>query len=415
VYGKACLATNEISTCQFDNPLSSSPRSQPNVLRCTSSPDNPAGNCLLGPQKHGDGCKHENECASGNCVKQLGICEGVPEMNQCRPGFPDPCAAGKRPTYCAPNPASPLGGFCAAVIPVKVKCNYPTACERGTFCAGPSPDDQKCIPLFSVANLANTTLGPYMCESANALLTDSANGIYQCVDPAVTQIGIPCNLRDVPPPGYECKCSRKGQTFLRPVGGLGLSARATVWKDLYKCLIKSAGPMGDLCQFDAADMTSIRYGSCAYYGCYPLYLKLMEATGSRIFKDPLLDFEPTASCEVESANSFYDRVSGGRGSRAGGSKKFSAGVPGPLSLSHTHTHTPLPAFSLPQLLTSPCIQIPGMDTWKCASLNPYDSLSVGDTTAVMLVIFAGVWGGYLYHMWYFRKENGVVFPCRRLN
>lgn len=345
------------------------------MLRCTtSSIDNPAGTCLLGPQKHGDGCKQENECASGNCVKQLGICEGVPEMNDCKPGFPDPCAAGKRPTYCAPIPGTPLGGRCTAVIPAKVKCNYPTACERGTFCAGPTPDDQKCIPLFSIASKLNTTLGPYMCESANAILIDSVNGVYQCVDPADSQIGVPCNLRDAPPAGYECKCSRKGQTTLRPVGGLGLSARATVWKDLYKCLIKSAGPMGDVCQFDAADMTSIRYGSCAYYGCYPLYLKLMEATGSRIFKDPLLDFEPTASCEIESANSYYDR-----------------------------------------LLSSPCIQIPGMDTWKCASLNPYDSLSVGDTTAVMLVIFAGVWGGYLYHMWYFRKENGVVFPCRRLN
>jgi hypothetical protein len=163
----------------------------------------------------------------------------------------------------------------------------------------------------------------------------------------VTQIGVPCNLRDVPPPGYECKCSRKGQTFLRPVGGLGLSARATVWKDLYKCLIKSAGPMGDLCQFDAADMTSIRYGSCAYYGCYPLYLKLMEATGSRIFKDPLLDFEPTASCEVESANSYYDRVSGGGGVGQGESKTYlgrGSWFPSP-SLSHTHTRPFLPSLS----------------------------------------------------------------------
>lgn len=37
------------------------------------------------------------------------------------------------------------------------------------------------------------------------------------------------------------------------------------------------------------------------------------------------------------------------------------------------------------------------------------------TNAVIAIIFIIVWGGYLYHMWYFRKVNQIVFPCKRLN
>ena len=347
-----------------------SPRALPNTLKCTSSTDGP-GLCMLGPQKHGDGCNQESECASGNCVKSLKICQGVDEMEQCVPGFPDPCKPG---TYCAATGDSKLGGRCSKVVSADAKCIAPTSCERGTFCAGPTFDTQKCLPMFSVANGVNTTLGPYMCTSANAILVSSNPKIYQCVAPEASQVGQTCNTNGYIPMGYECKCARTGDTRLRTIGGLGLSARTAAWKDLYKCLMKATDPMGKFCQFDANDLETMRYGSCGFYGCYPQYLKLVEATGSRMFKDPLLQFESSASCEVDAALSYYDR-----------------------------------------LLSTPCIQIPNLEAWKCATALGYSSLSVQDTSGVIALIFIVVWGGYLYHMWRFRRENGVTFPCARLN
>ncbi len=56
-----------------------------------------------------------------------------------------------------------------------------------------------------------------------------------------------------------------------------------------------------------------------------------------------------------------------------------------------------------------------MEAWKCVDLMLITSLSVQDTSGVIAFIFIIVWGGYLYHMWRFRRENGVVFPCSRLN
>lgn len=38
-----------------------------------------------------------------------------------------------------------------------------------------------------------------------------------------------------------------------------------------------------------------------------------------------------------------------------------------------------------------------------------------DTQGVLSFIFLVVTGGYIYHIWRFRKENGVHFPCSRLN
>jgi hypothetical protein len=67
------------------------------------------------------------------------------------------------------------------------------------------------------------------------------------------------------------------------------------------------------------------------------------------------------------------------------------------------------------MLTTPCIQVQGMESWRCSTLLPPASLSVQDTSGVIAFIFIVVWGGYLYHMWYFRKQNNMRFPCSRLN
>lgn len=372
VYKKPCDFSAAHRQCQFDNPLAMSPRALPNSLRCTSSTDGP-GLCLLGPQKHGDGCNEEQECASGNCVKALRICKGVELGDPCAPGFPDPCAPG---TYCELFSGNALGGRCISVMSANRPCTSVSSCARGTFCSGASFDAQICIPPFSLPAGANSTLGPYMCESANALQVSVNPPVFQCTpaEPVLAMVGQPCDTRNPLPAGYECKCARQGMTLVRSVGGFGLSARAAVWKDLHKCLMKATDPMGKPCSFDVGDLDTMRYGSCGFYGCYPLYVKLVELTGSRFFKDPLLGWEPTAQCEVDAATKYFERM-----------------------------------------VSTPCIQIPNMEAWKCAtSLGPV-SLSVQDTSGVIAFIFIVVWGGYLYHMWRFRHENGVTFPCARLN
>ena len=50
------------------------------------------------------------------------------------------------------------------------------------------------------------------------------------------------------------------------------------------------------------------------------------------------------------------------------------------------------------LMNAPCISIPGLDAWKCASLAPPTSLSVGATWAVIVIIILGVTGLFMWHM-----------------
>lgn len=174
------------------------------------------------------------------------------------PGYPDPCSPG---LYCSPTTlGSALGGYCVKAASAGALCNWPTACTRGTFCAGPTTDNQRCVAMFSVPTGQNTTIGPYMCVTANAVMVSSGPvPIYQCVDGAAASkiLATACSPNTLPPAGYECKCSRDGQYRLRTVGGLGLGSRATTWQGLYKCLVKSTGPTNEACQFDVQDMEQV--------------------------------------------------------------------------------------------------------------------------------------------------------------
>ena len=100
----------------------------------------------------------------------------------------------------------------------------------------------------------------------------------------------------------------------------------------------------------------MRYGSCVFYACYPAYIKLMNSTGGRFYSPPLQQFTPSAPCENAPLSSFYAA-----------------------------------------LMFTPCITIPNLESWKCASLNP-TSLSVAATQAVVTLIIIGWFGGYFWHM-----------------
>ena len=100
----------------------------------------------------------------------------------------------------------------------------------------------------------------------------------------------------------------------------------------------------------------MRYGSCVFYSCYPAYIALMNSTGGRFYAPPLQQFTPSAPCEAGPLQRFYAALWG-----------------------------------------TPCVTVPSLESWKCASLNP-PSLSVAGTQAAVTLIILGVFGGYLYHM-----------------
>ncbi len=49
------------------------------------------------------------------------------------------------------------------------------------------------------------------------------------------------------------------------------------------------------------------------------------------------------------------------------------------------------------LSSAPCISIPGLDSWQCATLGG-NSLPVGATWAVVIIIILGVTGLFMAHM-----------------
>lgn len=370
VYGAPCKLGNEFPDCVYNNPLSLTPGDRPSTLQCIRAyPTDTVGTCRIGPNKHGDACNQDGECASGNCLKEIGLCEGVDEGESCEPGFPDPCRTGH---FCSPNPSG-YGGYCAKAVSAGRACKSATACERGFFCAGPALDQQQCLPPFSVAVGQNTTIGPYMCSSANAVLVRQGSGladsIYQCVDANATMVGQPCNLNTPAPLGYECKCSADGVTRLVTKGLLGLGARSQVWRDLFTCLVSSTGIMGDLCEFDSVDMERIRYGSCGYYSCYPRYLQLVNVTGGRVYTPPFSQFYSFSECQASAIKSYYAAVN-----------------------------------------FTECAILPSLENWKCASLLPPTSLSVGATVAVNVIIIIAVVVGFLAHGWYFKNGGLHTLP-----
>jgi len=362
-----------------------SPRSPPSYLQCRGS-DNSGGGvdpsspglCFLGPQKHGDGCTNSAECASGYCVRATNVCIGIEVHNQCIPSSPDPCAPGY---YCLKGVNG--AGTCEAMRPRSAPCDTTTACARGTFCASlGGGQGNRCTKPFSLKVGDNTTLGPFMCETANALVvslgSSKMTSVFQCASTPVTGsnsldvLAPKCTSTNFAKLGYECKCAQDNQFREITIGGLGLGARVEAWNDLFVCLEKSKGVTGESCMYDSDDMENIRYGSCAYYACYPYYLKLAQVTGARFLSSPLVDFETLTPCEIKAAKTYYTN-----------------------------------------LANTPCISLEGLSAWACSA--GVRSLSVAATNGVLSVIFLLVSGAYFYHMYYFRKVNGIVFPCKRLN
>lgn len=225
----------------FNNPLALSPRSAPSSLQCVRGAGNRDGECRLQPNNHGDACNVDGECA-GRCQKSLRLCEGIVESEACTPGvYPDQCADKH---YCAASATTSAGGTCQKTISAGRQCNYANSCDRGYYCAGPSLNDgRRCVQPFTVRNGANTTIGPYMCESANALMVErgpnDVDSVYQCIASNLTLSGTPCDgSTNSTLAGYECKCAADNQNRLRTVGGLGLGTRSAVWKNLYNCMME---------------------------------------------------------------------------------------------------------------------------------------------------------------------------------
>ena len=235
VYGAACDITNPTASCQFQNPLALDPYAPASSLQCIRSDfatdaSVSTGICKLGPQKHGDGCTETGECASGNCIKELHTCRGIDEGEECVPGFPDPCQPAH---FCNPDPtAMYLGGRCFKSVNVGKSCSFAASCSRGSYCSGVGlSGGATCIPMFSLASGANTTIGPYMCKSGTALAAafgpaavldvPSSYPAFQCVEPTAVAavVGTECAAGVKPPMGYDCTCAADGRTRLRTLAG----------------------------------------------------------------------------------------------------------------------------------------------------------------------------------------------------
>jgi hypothetical protein len=350
VYAKPCDPAQPWQ-CTYRNQLAISPYSAPSVLQCVTATGavkgDRDGTCRLPPNNHGDACNVNNECASGNCLKELKLCRGVMPGGACVPGNPNQCGTFAGVSYfCQPNPDSIRGGLCAPRVRQGRLCQFASQCARGMYCSRPFPKypSGTCMAPFSVATGQTTTIGPFMCATANAVLiqrgSTSSTSLYMCADANATAalVGQPCappsssaggSAAVAPlPPGFECVCAQDGVSRLRPVSRLGLGARAGVWQALHTCMVQSTNIMGEPCEFGSEDMTNVRIGSCVYYACYPYFQQLVNASGSLVYLPPLVQFEPLAQCEVSSVTRYYSDV-------------FSA----------------------------PCASLSGMESWRCSVLS----------------------------------------------
>ena len=333
IYAKACAMSTATADCMYQDPLALTPRSPPSSLQCVkANPGDTDGTCRLQPNRHGDACNVNAECASGNCLKEIRLCKGFDDGQECVPGLnPDTCMAGR---YCAPSTRSSRGGLCTVAVAPGKTCLYSNACQLGTFCAGSGGGNTACSPPFTVPAGANTTVGPFMCVSGAAVLvsspTSTGPAVYNCLGNGTgALIGTPCDSFSAPPPpGYTCTCAADGQNRVAAVNYLGGGERTAVWTSLYNCLTASTNVMGAPCEFDASDMMGVRYGSCAYYSCYPHYQKLVNATGMRYLLPPAVQFEPFAPCEMAASAAYYASVN-----------------------------------------SAPCIRIPNLENWHCAVLS----------------------------------------------
>ena len=362
--------------CVYSNPLALSPQAAPSALRCIKAvATDVLGTCRIGPNKHGDACNLHAECASGICTTALGTCQGITEGQQCFPGFPDPC----QPDHYCLSTGGAVGGVCTKSISAGNACPSSGSCARGTFCAGQDATQTRCVAPLSAPAGASTLVGPWMCASGLALMATAGAGAtdstYTCLPAggnASLLTGKPCNSRLPPPQGYACDCTTGGSYKLRPAGGplagVASAALAPVWAGLAACLARSVGITGGACQYDPLDMTSVRYGSCAYYACYPWYQQLAATTGAAPYAQPLAQWADLAGCEVDAASVYFAAAA-----------------------------------------TAPCITLPRLEEWKCAA--PVTPPAVASTSGLVAVIIIGVFLGFLGHAYIYRKENGTKIPC----
>jgi hypothetical protein len=329
------------------------------------------------------------ECASGTCLTQLGLCQGLDEGEACEPGFPDPCAP-EHYCYTAPGGAPPV---CAKAISPGRPCTSSESCSSGYYCAvSPAldPTIPRCVAPFTAPTGANTTLGPWMCVSGSALMVEpgsmpglSPDAVYTCTAGAdaanaTAQTGRPCNPA-LPPsfPGYECACARApdsptgGQSQLRARGDVGVAsgAAAAAWQALFTCLMKAQGVVRAPCLFDSLDLTNVRYGSCGYFACTVQYQAVVAAVGAPAWQQPLVRWADVAACEVDAADAFF------------------ASVP-----------------------SAPCATLPNMEEWRC--VPPPQPTTVGGTSGLIAVIIIGVISGFILHIYLTRNDNPGTWPWK---
>jgi hypothetical protein len=253
VYGRPCNPAAAFQ-CQYFDPLSASPYGYA-ALQCAPSPGSAYEYaCLLGPNKAGDACFYNAECASGICSSKgngegdvgTNVCIGVSIGGSCgapSAARPDPCASG---LFCDPASAK-----CAAVAKSGQACSAAAGCERGTACTALNGAPARtCTPYLSVPAGATTGVGVYMCASGTGLaLAGTAPQQYRCVLPNATlpATGRPCSPATYSAPGMECACSASGVTLTRPVGGLGLGFNSQPYAALNGCLAGATSPTGQRC------------------------------------------------------------------------------------------------------------------------------------------------------------------------
>jgi hypothetical protein len=370
VYGKPCTLGNDIPDCVYYNPLAINPSSNPSALSCIRAfPTDNVGTCRIGPNKDGDPCNLNAECASGVCEISLGVCKGLAEGEVCYPGFPDPC---QPQHFCLSAGGS--SGICTKSISNGRACSTSNSCERGTFCAGQDPSTPRCVSPFTAPDYAYTAIAPWMCTSGSAIMitpaTSSSSAVYQCLPTNATSLTTKyCNIGVPPPAGYSCDCTSSGQNQLHPIGNLGQfsATSAPAVRNLFTCLVNANGIMGSPCQFDAGDLTSVRYGSCAYYACFPYYQALTNISGIQPFLPPLISWADRSSCEIDAIKAYFSATT-----------------------------------------SAPCIVLPRLEEWTCAYI--VQPSGIAGTSGLVAVIIIGVIVGFIGHMIAFRKENNTKLP-----
>jgi hypothetical protein len=301
VYGTPCTpgAANQ---CLYFNPLSGSPYGM-SSMQCASSPGSPFEySCRMGPNKAGDACFYNSECASGVCSSRgdgeggvgSNTCVGITLGGKCTPpsaSTPDACTSG---FFCNPTTTT-----CQIVAKVGQPCVSQAGCERGSVCATDgdpaTQDTPTCVAYMSQPAGRTNNVGNFVCASGTGLLISSptsTNPRYQCVLPNATMAvtSLDCDPATYNVPGMECACAGGGKFLTRPVKGLGLGFFSQSYVNLNRCLLSASSPNNQLCSYDYQDFQMMRYGSCVFYACYPYYMMLMNNTGGKWYAPPLQQF-----------------------------------------------------------------------------------------------------------------------------